>query len=76
MAAPLTMARANSALKVLFPQKRIEMMDWENMAFYNWVNKNPNFYGRNAELPVRIGAPGAQRSVRAQREHVRVAGAD
>lgn len=58
MAAPLTMARANSALKVLFPQKRIEMMDWENMAFYNWVSKNPKFYGRNCELPVRVGAHG------------------
>ncbi len=52
------MARANSALKTLFPQKRIELMDWENMAFYNWVNKDPNFYGRNAEFPVRIGPHG------------------
>lgn len=58
MAAPLTMTRANSALKVLFPQKRIEMMDWESLAFYNWVPKQKDFYGRSCELPVRIGPNG------------------
>lgn len=58
MAAPLTMARANSALKVLFPQKRIEQMDWENMAFYNWVTKKTDFYGRSMELPVMVGPHG------------------
>lgn len=58
MARPLTMTTANSALKVLFPQKRIELMDWENMAFYNWVNKDTKFYGRSAEFPVRVGPHG------------------
>jgi hypothetical protein len=58
MANTLTMARANSALKVLFPQKRIEMMDWENLAFYNWVTRDKGFYGRSCELPVRIGPSG------------------
>lgn len=58
MATTLTMARANSALKVLFPQKRIEMMDWENLAFYNWVTRDKGFFGRSCELPVRIGPAG------------------
>jgi hypothetical protein len=58
MATTLTMTRANSALKVLFPQKRIEMMDWENLAFYNWVTRDKGFYGRSCELPVRIGPSG------------------
>lgn len=55
MANPLTMTRANSALKVLFPQKRIEMVDQENQPFYQWVPKDPKFFGRSCELPVRIG---------------------
>lgn len=58
MANTLTVARASGALKVLFPQKRIEMMDWENLAFYNWVPKDTGFYGRSCELPVRIGPHG------------------
>lgn len=55
MAETLTMARANSALKTLFPQKRIEMVDYENQPFYQWVPKQTDFFGRNLELPVRIG---------------------
>lgn len=51
----LTMTRAQSALKVLFPQKRIAMVDWENQPFYQWVPKATDFYGRSLELPVRIG---------------------
>ena len=58
MALPLTMARANSALKVLFPQKRILEMDWESLPFYNWVPTDTGFYGRSCELPVRIGPHG------------------
>lgn len=58
MSTPLTVARAGGALKILFPQKRIEMMDWESLPFYNWVPKDTGFYGRSCELPVRIGPSG------------------
>jgi hypothetical protein len=49
------MPRANSALKTLFPQKRIEMVDQGNQPFYEWVPKQADFFGRNLELPVRVG---------------------
>lgn len=55
MAETLTMSRANSALKTLFPQKRIEQIGWEDQPFMKWVTSKTDFYGRNLELPVRIG---------------------
>lgn len=58
MSTPLTMARANSALKVLFPQKRVAEMDWDSLPFYNWIPNETNFYGRSCELPVRVGPHG------------------
>lgn len=55
MANPLTMARANSALKTLFPAKRIESMDQGKQPFREWCPTATDFYGRNLELPVRSG---------------------
>ncbi len=74
MATPLTMARANSALKVLFPQSRVLEMDWENMAFYNWVGKKTDFTGRYAELPVRVGPHGGASNTFANAQAMKGAG--
>jgi hypothetical protein len=58
MAEPLTAARFASALKILFPQKRLTMYGQKDQPFYSYVPKKNDFYGRKAEIPIKY-SPGA-----------------
>jgi len=58
MATPLTPTAYQSALYVLFPQKRIASYGVGEQNFYTWIPKKQGFGGRNAEIPIEIGPGG------------------
>ncbi len=58
MVTTLTPALFNSALKVLFPQKRLQTYGLRDQPFYSYIPKDPGFYGRNLEIPIKY-SPGA-----------------
>lgn len=58
MATPLTVARFNSALKVLFPEKRLQTFGMEEQPFWAYLPKVQDFYGRNAEIPIQYSPGG------------------
>ncbi len=58
MVETLTVARFNSALKILFPKKRLTTYGQKDQPFYDYVPKGEDFYGRKAEIPIKY-SPGA-----------------
>lgn len=58
MVETLTPARFNSALKILFPKKRLTTYGLKDQPFYAYVPKGEDFYGRKAEIPIKY-SPGA-----------------
>lgn len=58
MASPLTVARFNSALKVLFPEKRLQQFGMEDQPFWAYLPKQTDFGGRNAEIPIQYSPGG------------------
>lgn len=58
MAEPLTPARFASALKILFPEKRLKTYGMKDQPFYSYLPKKSDFYGRKAEIPIKY-SPGA-----------------
>lgn len=59
MATPLTTTRFNSALKTLFPEKKLRMYNMEEQPFVNYVPKAEDFFGRNGEVPIQYSPSGA-----------------
>lgn len=62
MPTPLTVSRFNSALKVLFPQKRFQTYKMDDQPFYNYLPKAQDFYGRNGEIPFQFSVGGGGNS--------------
>jgi hypothetical protein len=58
MVETLTVSRFNSALKILFPKKRLTTYGQEDQPFYEYLPKGEDFYGRKAEIPIKY-SPGA-----------------
>ncbi len=58
MATPLTVTRFNSALKVLFPEKKLQTFGMEDQPFRAYIPKQTDFYGRNAEIPIQYSPGG------------------
>lgn len=58
MAQPLTPARFNSALKVLFPKKKLRTYKMDDQPFVNYVKQTEDFYGRKAEIPFQFSVGG------------------
>lgn len=58
MVETLTVARFNSALKILFPKKRLTTYGQKDQPFYDYLPKGEDFYGRKAEIPIKY-SPGA-----------------
>lgn len=49
----LTVTRFQSALKTLFPKKRLQTYGMEDQPLWAWMPKGEGFTGRNAEVPLR-----------------------
>jgi hypothetical protein len=62
MAQPLTPTRFASGLKTLFPEKKLQTYDMEKQPFLNYLPKATDFYGRNAEEPIRYSPGGGGNS--------------
>lgn len=58
MVETLTVGRFNSALKILFPKKRLTTYGQKDQPFYDYLPKGEDFYGRKAEIPIKY-SPGA-----------------
>lgn len=58
MASPLTAAQYASALKILFPQKRITSYGVGEQNFWTWLPKKTGFGGRKGEIPIEYGPGG------------------
>lgn len=58
MVAPLTPTTFSSALKILFPEKRLRQYGQRDQPFWAWLNKKDNFTGRKAEIPIRYSPGG------------------
>jgi hypothetical protein len=60
MVATLTPAGFASALKILFPEKRLRQYGQREQPFWAWLNKKDNFTGRKAEIPIRYSSGGGK----------------
>lgn len=58
MATPLTPARFNSAYKVLFPEKKLQIFGMEDQPFWAYLPKTQDFTGRYAEIPIQYSPGG------------------
>ncbi len=58
MATPLTPAAFQSALYVLFPQKRVASYGVGEQNFWQWIPKKQGFGGRYGEIPIEYGPGG------------------
>lgn len=62
MPQPLTVERFNSGLKTLFPEKKLQTYGMDKQPFYAYLPKATDFYGRNAEEPIRYSPGGGGNS--------------
>lgn len=58
----LDATRFASALKVLFPQRKLTMFGEQKQPFWNYLTKRGGFGGRNAEVPIRYSPGGGGNS--------------
>jgi hypothetical protein len=58
MVSSLTPAQFSSALKILFPEKRLRQYGQRDQPFWAWLTKKEKFVGRKAEIPIRYSAGG------------------